>query len=167
MTKMVVDADELVAAARTIESCANEVAGLGAGLSSCAHCAMPAALQPQIDELMRIADRVLDQVAVRLYEQAIALAERAILAALAAGGAMPAVALGSPTTSVSVIGGDAGPHFTVHGPDGSLVSGLAFGPATIGGDAGVGFTVLGPDGAPAGPGSPIRRGSRFASAVAP
>lgn len=151
MTKMVVDADELNAIARTIDSCATEVAALGAGLASCAHCAMPAALQPQIDELVRIADRVLDEVAVRLYEEGIALAERAILAARAAGGAMPAVALASPTTSVSVIGGDAGPHFRVHGPDGSLLSGLAFGPATIGGDPSLGFTVLGADGTPAGP----------------
>lgn len=149
MTKFLVDANELVATAQVLDSCATEVADLGSGLASCARCAMPAGLQPQIDQLMAVADAALDEVAVRLYQEGIGLAERAILAARAGLSTMQGVVLGGPSASVSVIGGNGDPGFSVAGPGGSIIPDAVFASATVGGSVDRPFTMLGPDGMPA------------------
>jgi len=144
MTRIYVDSHELLAVGRTLENCATEVADLGSGLHSCSRCAMPAAIEIDIDRLMVMADAVLDEVAVRLYEEAIEIVERSILAARGGDAAMPDL-----IGSAAVIGGPREPAFTVMTPEG--VAPIATGLVTIGGARDEPFVVLGADGRPVPP----------------
>ena len=111
-TTITIDPRELMDTAVLLGSSAVELADLGSTLRSCTGCAMPPQVRSGVDALVAVADRIFDDMAIQLRNEAANLAQRAIIAAndmlTAAGypplpGTSPAIAAGP--TAVSVIGG--------------------------------------------------------------
>jgi len=161
------DPTQMIAAAETLRNCAIEAADIGSQLSACACCAMPADVQPIVDELATTVDRALDSVAAGLSVQAADLTNRA---QIAAGDSLSAAASavdtgtaisaasgsGTPMFTTSIIGGQpltepiifgtapaaSSPTFTVSIVGGNAQGDLGFGNTTVNG-TGLGVSVIG------------------------
>lgn len=82
MTRILIDPNELNAAASTLGACAKELADTGSQLSSNVGIAMPAAVEADLSALMRTADQLLDQLGAILHREAVGLARRSVVASL-------------------------------------------------------------------------------------
>ena len=105
--RITVDPVELLAISESLRSCATEAADVGSQLQSCACCAMPAELQPLVDDLLMGADRALGSCAGQFSNYSVDLTDRAQIAATdsLAAAASAGDAFVSPSATVSTATG--------------------------------------------------------------
>ena len=136
--RITIDPVELMDTAVLLGTSAVELADIGSTLRTCTGCAMPPEVRTSVDNLVAVADRLFDDMALQLRAEATNVAQRAIIAAndmLTAAGYPP---LPGTTTTPT-------PGTNVNGMGTTSISpGMSFNAGLIGGGQGMGTTSISP-----------------------